>query len=308
MADPKSDRKAALDAAAALLAADPDFKVLRRLVATDDFGIQSSGPIAAAVVVDTETTGTRRAEDQIIEVALVRFEYAANSGEILRVVAVYSGLEDPGRPIPPESTAIHGITDGMVAGKRIDDARVAELLTGVTLVVAHNAAFDRPFLESRLPVFTNVPWGCSYAQVPWEAEGFRGTKLEYLAWSSGFFFDAHRSEMDCRALLELLRRKLPKSGRVAFHALLEAAAEPALRLWATGSPFETKDVLRERGYRWDADRRCWHRLVSRSAAKEESEWLKAAVYGGRAAQIDVEVLDAKVRFSERPGPRKARVL
>ena len=105
-----------------------------------------------------------------------------------------------------------------------------------------------------------------------------------------------------------MRRPLPKSGRTAFKRLLEAAAEPALRLWATGSPFDTKDLLRERGYRCDADRRCWHRVVPKSAAKEESEWLKAAVYGGRPAQIEVEVLDAKVRFSGRPGPKKTRVI
>jgi hypothetical protein len=48
--------------------------------------------------------------------------------------------------------------------------------------------------------------------------------------------------------------------------------------------------------------------VAKAAAKDESEWLKAAVYGGRAAQIEVEVLDAKVRFSGRPGPRKTRVI
>jgi DNA polymerase-3 subunit epsilon len=113
---------------------------------------------------------------------------------------------------------------------------------------------------------------------------------------------------DCRALLEILSRPLPKSGTTGLHQLLTAASEPALRLWATGSPFETKDVLRQRGYRWDADRRCWSRVVAKAVAREESEWLKANVYAGRAAQIDVEVLDSRVRFSGRPGPRKPRVL
>ena len=302
------DGPAALLAAARLLESNPDYRIIRRLVVMDEFGGQPPGPLASAVIVDTETTGTRHESDQIIELGLTRFDYAEESGEVFRVSGVYSGLEDPGRPIPPESTAIHGITDAMVAGKRIDEARVLELTAGAKLIVAHNAAFDRPFLEARLPAFESLPWGCSFAQVPWEAEGLRGRKLEYLGWMSGFFFDAHRSEIDCRALLELLRRPLPKSRRIAFKLLLEAAAEPALRLWATGSPFETKDILRERGYRWDADRRCWSRVVPRSAAKEESEWLKAEVYGGRTAQIDVEVLDARVRFSERPGPRKPRVL
>jgi len=299
---------AELEAAAALLAANPDYRVIRRLAVADDFGVSYDGPVGVGIALDTETTGTRHESDRIIELGLLRFEYAPDSGAILRVTGVYSGLEDPGRPIPPESTAIHGITDAMVAGKRIDDAAVEALAKGASLVVAHNAAFDRPFLEARMPAFAAFPWGCSYAQVPWEQEGFRGTKLEYLGWLSGFFYEAHRSEIDCRALLEVLRRPLPQSGKIPFKYLLEAATEPALRLWATGSPFESKDVLRERGYRWNAERRVWHRVVPKSAAREESEWLKAEVYGGRPAQIDVEVLDATVRFSDRPGPRKARVL
>jgi DNA polymerase-3 subunit epsilon len=298
----------ALRAAVALLDAHPDYRVLRRLPVVADFGVESTGPTATAIVLDTETTGVSRESDQIIEIALLRFEYAVESGAVLRITDVYSGLEDPGRPIPPESTAIHGITDAMVAGKALDDGRIAGIVRDTTLVVAHNASFDRPFVEARLPLFAGLPWGCSLEQVPWADEGLRGSKLEYLSWASGFFYDAHRSETDCRALLEVLRRPLPKSRTIAFRKLIEAAAEPALRLWATGSPFETKDLLRERGYRWDAEKRCWHRVVPRSAAKEESEWLKAAVYGGRSAQIEVEVLDARVRFSGRPGPRKTRVI
>ena len=300
-------QQAVLDAVK-VLEAHPDFRVLRRLAPAADFGVRPAGPVASAVVLDTETTGMNRENDQMIELALVRFEYGVESGDVARITDVYAGLEDPGRPIPPESTAIHGITDAMVAGQKVDAARVATLVRDATLIIAHNAAFDRPFVERRLPEFAALPWACSLEQVPWADEGFRGAKLEYLGWASGFFYDAHRSEADCRALLELLRRPLPKSGRIAFKRLLEAAAEPALRLWATGSPFDSKDLLRERGYRWDAERRCWHRVVPKAAAKDESEWLKGAVYGGRPAQIEVEVLDARVRFSGRPGPRRTRVI
>jgi DNA polymerase III subunit epsilon len=77
-----------------------------------------------------------------------------------------SALEDPGRPIPPESTAIHGITDDMVKGQRFDDAAVASLLDGVALVIAHNATFDRPFLEARFPLFEHLHWGCSIRDIP----------------------------------------------------------------------------------------------------------------------------------------------
>jgi DNA polymerase-3 subunit epsilon len=281
---------------------------LRRLQQNDVFIADSTGPFATGVVLDTETTGRDAEQDKVIELALVKFKYEADSGRIVSIQEVYSSLEDPGVPIPPETTAIHGITDEMVAGKTFDDSRIATFMQGVDIVIAHNASFDRCFIERRLPVFMDVAWGCSHVQIPWAAEGFGGSKLEFLAWSSGFFYDAHRSEVDCRALLELLRKPLPKSGDLAFKCLLAAVAEPALRFWATGAPFDSKDLLRERGYRWHGERRVWNKVVAKAVAREESEWLKEHVYRHRPAQIDVEVLDAKRLFSNRPGPRKTKVI
>jgi hypothetical protein len=51
--------------------------------------------------------------------------------------------------IPPEITNITGIADEMVAGHRIDDRAVDDLLGRVVLVIAHDADFDRRFLEKR---------------------------------------------------------------------------------------------------------------------------------------------------------------
>ncbi len=293
-------------AAVALLAARPDFRVLRRLEPHDEFGGSTSGATGSAIVLDTETTGTDLQSDQVIELAMLRIEYALDSGEVIRVVDSYEGLEDPGRPIPPESIKIHGITDAMVQGKQLDEARIAEFTRGAPLVIAHNAYFDRTFLELRLPLFAALPWACSYAQLPWRDAGFGSAKLEYLCWSSGFFYEAHRGSADCRALLELLSRPLPGSERPAIAELVARAEEKSYRLWAIGSPFETKDKLKTRGYRWDGERRCWSITVSRDAAKAEAEWLKAEVYAGRSREIEVETLDAQTRFSNRSGAIQRR--
>ncbi len=304
-----SDSKA-LDAAASLLESSADFRVLRRFVAHDAFAEAApDASVARAAIIDTETTGTDLQLDAVIELAVVVFEYDTASGAVLRIVDVYDGLEDPGRAIPPASTDIHGITDAMVAGLRIDDARVEAMLRDVQWVIAHNASFDRPMIERRLSVFETLRWACSLADVNWDREGFPGAKLQYLAIHLGFFYDGHRSEIDCRALLEVLSRALPSSGELALGALLRSATQSRLRLWALNSAFETKDVLRGRGYRWDAARRCWHLVVAgREPAVEEAAWLKAAVFGGRRAEIEVEVLDPTVRFSARPGPRRKRML
>jgi DNA polymerase-3 subunit epsilon len=220
------------------------------------------------------------------------------------VLDTYDGLEDPGIPIPPASTAIHGITDAMVAGQRIDDARVAGLLQTVGLVIAHNAGFDRKFLEPRLPVFATLPWGCSWLEVPWSDAGIASSKLEYLAYRYGFFYDGHRAEADCRALLEVLSQPFGETGGTALKVLLDSARAPSFRLWANNSPFETKDVLRKRGYWWDATRRCWSCEVrSQARVQEELAWLRDAVYAGKSVAIEQDEFDAKSRYSGREGQR-----
>jgi DNA polymerase-3 subunit epsilon len=225
------------------------------------------------------------------------------------VLEVYDGLEDPGVPIPPESTAIHGITDEMVRGQKLDEAAIERLVDGAALVIAHNAAFDRRFIEPRLPLFASLPWACSWQEVPWAELGLGVAKLEYLAYRYGFFFDGHRAEMDCRALLEVLRRPIPGQPEAgpALRLLLESAREPSRRVWAIGSPFETKDLLRARGYRWEPDKRVWYRDLGTAAdLPSELEWLKGAVYGGQGTSVEVETFDAWSRYSGRDG-KKERV-
>lgn len=293
-----------LEALAARLAAHPDYRVLRRLDAARQRPALAGPTVRRAAIVDTETTGTDAATDKVIELAIVVFEYCHASGTVGCVLDTYDGLEDPGIPIPPASTAIHGITDAMVAGQRIDDARVAGLLEPVGLVIAHNAGFDRKFLEPRLPVFATLPWGCSWLEVPWSDAGITSSKLEYLAYRYGFFYDGHRAEADCRALLEVLSQPFGETGGTALKVLLDSARAPSFRLWANNSPFETKDVLRKRSYWWDATRRCWSCEVrSQARVQEELAWLRDAVYAGKSVAIEQDEFDAKSRYSGREGLR-----
>ncbi|OIQ73903.1 DNA polymerase III subunit epsilon [mine drainage metagenome] len=55
----------------------------------------------------------------------------------------------------------------------------------------------------------------------------------------------------CRALIEILASDLPKLGRSGLAVLLERARRKTLRIWAEQSPFELKDELKRRGYRWN---------------------------------------------------------
>jgi DNA polymerase-3 subunit epsilon len=285
------------------LEANPNYRVLRKLVPPAAFAEPDGRPLAKGVIVDTETTGFL-GTDRIIEIGLVVFEYDPDTGQAYRVLDSYGCLEDPGIPITDEITEITGITNDMVAGHHIDDQRVENLVKDVSLVIAHNSKFDRPFLEQRFPVFENLPWGCSFAQVDWVGEGLGARKLDYIAFQFGFFFDAHRAETDCQALLTILQQDLPKTGGKVLKTLLYQLPQKDWTVYALNSAFETKDLLKGRAYQWDAVRKTWHRtLTGTDAITEEVAWLKESIYNGRNVKLEFDVRDAQLRYSKRPGKK-----
>ena len=164
--------------------------------------------------VDVETTGLDTETDEIVEVALLPFDYDPSTGDVIAVHEdqALNELRDPGIPIPADSSQIHGITDDDVKGKFVDEARLTALVSDADLIIAHNAAFDRPMLERVWPCFADKPWGCSLADIDWRAEGFGAGKLDYLLMQQGWFYDGHRALSDCLAGLFLLSLTLPASG------------------------------------------------------------------------------------------------
>lgn len=302
-----------LEPLALTLEAHPDYRVLRRLQPRLDWGPARGAATATVLVLDTETTGLDAQRERVIELALLRVQVDLTDGLPVGPVQVYDGLEDPGKPIPKEVVALTGIRDADVRGQRLNEARIAELLDGVDCVIAHNAAFDRPFVEKRLPQFADLRWSCSFAEIDWKQQGRSSAKLENLAQALGWFYDAHRAEMDCHALLAVLAAQqaatqVPSQtvSHTALAHLLRSAAAPSYRLQATHAPFEAKDALKARGYRWNADQRVWGiALRDDESLRAECDWLKQTVYAGRAASVQVEALDALSRYAGRGGVARA---
>lgn len=294
-----------------------DYRILRRLQPRPVIDRALSPLPRLAVIVDTETTGLRHDADEVIEIGAVAFTYG-DDGAIGDVVGVYGALQEPSRPIPAEITRLTGITDAMVAGQHIDEAALAALLEPADLVIAHNAAFDRPFCEGLSPVFAVKAWACSVREVPWRDYGFEGNKLGYLVGQAGLFHEGHRAVDDCHALLEVLARPVHchdspvetapdgTAGPVVqtpFAALLAASQRISVRIWAERSPFDMKDQLKARGYRWsdgsDGRPKAWWTEVPEDAAEEELRFLRDEIYQWPDATPYRQVLGAHDRF--RPG-------
>jgi DNA polymerase-3 subunit epsilon len=190
----------------------------------------------------------------------------------------------------------------MVAGQVISIEDVAAFAAPAHLVVAHNAGFDRKFLERFCETFSTKAWACSMSQVDWAGEGHDGMRLSYLATSAGFFYDEHRALNDCLAGIELLARPLPKSGAFGLAHLLDRARRASWRIWAEHAPFDLKDVLKSRGYRWNpegsAAPKAWYLDVDEEALDGELHFLRTEIYR-REVTPPMRRIDAYDRFSER---------
>ncbi len=277
------------------------YRVLRRLEPLTRREPPTGVQLRQGLFVDTETTGLDAARDEIIELAMVPFTYGVD-GEIYGIGEAFQQLRQPSKPIPPEVTAITGIDDAMVEGHAIDTQAVAAFAAPAALVIAHNAAFDRKFLERYSDVFNTKPWACSMSEVDWAGEGYEGVKLAYLASSAGFFYERHRATHDCLAALELLARVHPVSRRTGLAQLLDRARAPSWRIWAENAPFDFKDQLKARGYRWNAEAgggpRAWYIDVAEAVREPELAFLKAEIYRGEIDLLTRRV-DAYDRFSDR---------
>ena len=296
------------EAMAQALAQHPDFRVLRRLVPHSDYGPMNGQATQRVIVLDTETTGLDSKSESIIELAMLSVLVDTATGLPVGPVTIYESFEDPGKQIPPQITEITGIDDSMVQGQRIDDAAVIALVQQADLIVAHNAGFDRPFVEARFPVFAGKAWGCSFIGIDWKKEGSGSAKLEFLASERGWFYDAHRAQVDCHALLQVLTSPLA-DGQTGLSRLLAGADQTRYKLRATGAPFESKEKLKARGYRWDGEGRVWWcSLASDVLLDAECEWLRDEVYGRRSARVQLEALDSRVQYSSRLGHLSERTV
>ncbi len=106
------------------------------------------------IVIDFETTGLDPALDRVLEMGVVCFDDGV-------LTASQNWLINPMIPVPEAASAVHGITDAMLAGQpRFDEIwpEIRGYLEG-RLPVAYNAGFDKRFLLAELERMGESTWG-----------------------------------------------------------------------------------------------------------------------------------------------------
>ena len=169
------------------------------------------------VVFDTETTGTNPRTDRIIEIACVKIRPDGSQETFVRRL-------NPGMPIPPASTAIHGILDADVAAApRFRDiaAELAAFLDGADLAGYNITGFDLPALRMEF-LRAGVPFEITDRRIVDAQRIFFSREPRHLAAAARFYCQtdhagAHGAladaEMTARVLAGQLERyaELPRT-------------------------------------------------------------------------------------------------
>ena len=249
---------------------------------------------------DIEATGLSK-KDKLIELGIVKFEYSED-GRIFKILNEFHSYQDPKIPIPEFISKLTGINYNMVKNQIIDTMKLSKYLEGINLIIAHNSRFDRAFFEMTFPNLKSYSWACSMQDIDWNQEGIKSLKLDYIAYKYKFFYTGHRAVSDCLAGIHILSKILPISKKLVLKSIIDSNNQLRFKLWAINAPFDTKEVLKARGYKWNIEigdkYKAWAVEITEEKLESEISYLRSEIYNGRL-KIDFDLIDGYTRFTNR---------
>lgn len=224
-------------------------------------------------ILDIETTGLSEEVHEVIEIGIIVMEMEKD-GRILNVLERYNGLQQPKKPIPYHITCITHLTDEDVEGQSIDWDYVNKLIGDVDYVIAHNAPFDRKFVDLHAPNSRETIWGCSYNQINWKKLGHASSKLECLCKDHGFFFQGHRAINDCVGTAYLLQ--LQPHETTYFKMIIDEMTKENVKLFVEVS-FKESKYVRSLDWYWDSELRVNWKIVDIGDVTREVELVQEGI-------------------------------
>lgn len=211
-------------------------------------------------VIDCETTGFDHERDGICEIACVDILMSPGS---LAYLKVFETFVDPEMAIPPSASAIHHITDDMVASAP-KKSEAIEMFSGADFYAAHNDRFDRRFLGD-----FGKPWIDTYRCALRAFPDMESHSNQYLRYALGLKdlppiaakvgSQAHRALYDAAVTSRIFFVLFSK---LSFEEMLKISREPAILPRVTFGkhqgqrwqdvPYDYLDWMRRQGG-WDED-------------------------------------------------------
>jgi len=256
----------------------------------------SNGESLNIAFLDTETTGTNRLNDEIIEIAIKEIEFEKDSGKIIKITNQYESFNEPSKEIHENITKLTGIDNETVKNKCIDWALIDAILKNTDIIVAHNAKFDRAFVDRYSSTSPSKIWACTINDIDWFEKGFSSQKQELLCYWHGFYFEAHRAMNDVDALIQLLIH--PHYGKQRpILELIKNSGQIRFKILVSNFPYneQKKDKIKSEGYKWSTKDKIWYKEVDENNLILEKKYLGSVIYNGEF-NGHVEEIDPNARY------------
>lgn len=226
---------------------------------------------------DTETTGLSVTEDHIIEVGAVLWD-TERKAPMQMFSALIKG-EHIGK-LDPKITELTGIKNedlekfGVFADIALID--LTSMFLKAEAIVAHNGnLFDKPMYENNCKrhgiQVTKLPWIDTTCDVDYPTT-ITTRRLSHLAADHGFLNPfAHRAAFDVMTMLKVM-------GQYDFAQILTWSKAPTLEIRAD-STFQQKELVKKQNYRWDNERKIWHKSIKDFHLESSIKAAKDAGFG-----------------------------
>lgn len=164
----------------------------------------------------------REDTDEIIQLALVLFEYDHRRDKKTKIIETFSTQRKTIKPLSEKVSKKFNLTQQNTQRRYFDKEKIKSLFQQADFIVSHNDSdVERKLLSLLIPEISVSPWYSSQKDIPWGALGFESNSLTRLSLSFGE--KSPKSAMDrALAICKLLQKEEPGHSQVYLERLYYA--------------------------------------------------------------------------------------
>ncbi|MCW8878482.1 MAG: hypothetical protein OQK51_15640 [Kangiellaceae bacterium] len=161
----------------------------------------------------------RSDRDEVIQLALVLFEYCAKSEKPAKVLKTLVTNRKPLHDVPEKKLRKFGLSSQELKQSKFDYDGIKALFDEADMVISHNDAdIERNLIITLIPDLINKRWFSSQKDIPWGALGFDSKSLSKLVLAHGNKVP-HSSLDRANAIFNLLLENEPNSDLIFLERL-----------------------------------------------------------------------------------------
>lgn len=240
-------------------------------------------------VVAMESKGRNPRHAKILELGIIVLELEKETNKLVKIVSKDQWFQDPGEEttFTEAFTEKTGIDAEMLQGQSIDHEKVEAIFADSAVIIAYNAGFIRPILQTQYPQLEDSVFACLRNQIEWTGKGHESRSLFHLTRDHYWYSDGQRTLEQCAVLVKLLLEETGFDGEPVNYLdeLVSRANEPLITIEARVE-FHQKHLMKKERFHWDNRERTFIRSMGVSTLDRVRKSLDAKGFTGELIERD----------------------